>query len=107
MANHPFEFDPDTGERVRPKEPGSENETSPSPPAGRVIKKTEFVGTGFWIQLAGIVLLFFYPIGTFVGVVLIIAGQFQYTKYRCSACHNPVDNRQVSVCPACHERLGD
>ncbi len=63
-------------------------------------KKSEFIGVGCWIQLIGIVLLFLFPIGTIIGVALLVIGsRFSY-KFICSECGNKVE-KTSKICPHC------
>lgn len=67
----------------------------------RVEKKYEFAGVGALIQAIGVVLLFIVPIGTVVGIALLIIGSVQSRRFVCSACKNRVPSKDVKVCPAC------
>lgn len=73
--------------------------------AARVIRKTEFVGVSSLVQLVGLVLLFFFPIGTIMGVVLIVVGSSMSVKWACSACGNRVADKGVRLCPCCQAPL--
>ena len=92
-------------ESMEAREKAQRDTPAPAAPTGRVVKKSKFFGVGFWIQLAGLALLFLFPLGTIAGIILIIGGQFGYSSLRCSNCQNPVDNRQIKVCPSCRAIL--
>src|SRR5438105_15204944 len=49
-------------------------------------RHSEFIGAGCLVQAIGIVLLFFFPIGTLIGVVLLIYGSGLAIKWRCGHC---------------------
>lgn len=68
------------------------------------IKKVENTGGGIVAQLIGFVLLFLFPFGTIVGIILLIAGRKMSTKFICEKCHNPVD-KNSKMCPACKANL--
>ena len=79
----------------------------------RIIKKTEMAGAGRLSQIVGIIIFLgsfgAFPIGTFIGFVimtsLFIIGRKMATKYSCSSCGNPVDNKKVRTCPVCKTSL--
>ena len=55
----------------------------------------------FTVGLIGFVLLFFFPIGTLIGIALIIAA-FRFSgKIVCSNCGNKVSDSGSKICPAC------
>lgn len=63
--------------------------------------KSEFIGVGCLVQFVGLVLLFFFPVGTIMGVFLLIIGGRLAIKNICSECGNNVANKKVKVCPSC------
>lgn len=67
-------------------------------------RKSEFAGTGCVLQGLGLVLLFFFPIGTIIGVVLLLVGSSKSVFWACSNCGNRL-NRGVKQCPACTAQL--
>ena len=69
------------------------------------IRKSEFVGIGCVFQAIGIALLFFFPIGTFIGVVLFVYGWIKSVHWVCGNCRNPLADGDVRVCPACHANI--
>jgi hypothetical protein len=73
----------------------------------KVIRKRQTSAAGLFLELTGLVLLFIYPIGTFIGVGLIIAGASMAKKYVCSECGNRVDNQDVKLCPVCKVHFTD
>ena len=69
------------------------------------IRKVRKIWT-FWtlLQLCGVVLLFFYPLGTIAGLTFLLAGFALSATSVCSRCGNPVDV-SVKKCPHCKEAL--
>jgi uncharacterized membrane protein len=65
-------------------------------------KTSEFAGAGCAIQAVGLVLLFMWPIGTLIGVVLFFVGSGMAIKIICSNCGNRVEKTSV-LCPHCKE----
>lgn len=76
---------------------------APTPQAFRK-RKVEMAGTGAAVQLLGVVLLFVWPIGTAVGIALLIAGSSMAVKWVCSACGNRIE-KGARICPACQAEL--
>lgn len=68
-------------------------------------KRVEFIGVSSLVQLAGLVLLFFFPIGTLIGIVLLIVGSQMAIKWQCSHCGSTLSNKRVRICPACKSNL--
>lgn len=66
--------------------------------------KAELAGTGCLIQLIGLVLLFLFPVGTIVGIALLIYGSGKSIKIVCSACGNTVE-KTSTICPHCNARF--
>lgn len=64
-------------------------------------KNTQGGFSGALLILAGLVLLFAWPFGTIIGVLLLIAGGCLGNGYRCGDCGNKVDSKQVKMCPTC------
>lgn len=50
--------------------------------------KYEFAGVGALVQLIGFVAVWFFPLGTFAGVALLIIGSAMSKKILCSECGN-------------------
>ena len=69
-------------------------------------RKTEFAGIGCMAQALGIPLLFFFPIGTVAGVILMLWGSRASMFYRCSACKTKLPDKAATVCAACREPIG-
>jgi hypothetical protein len=67
--------------------------------------KHEFAGVGCMAQALGLALLFVFPIGTVIGVILLIWGSRASTFHRCSACKNRLPDKAATVCAACHADL--
>ena len=63
------------------------------------IKKSEFAGSGMWIQLAGL-LLCFTLVGAVIGIPLLIVGGRKAIVWKCSNCMNKVD-KEALMCPTC------
>lgn len=79
--------------------------TPGAPPTARLKKRTEFAGTGCVIQGLGLLLLWFWPIGTLLGLVLFVAGSVKSVYRVCGACGNRVADRHVKICPVCKARF--
>jgi rubrerythrin len=58
------------------------------------------------VQLVGLCILFWFPVGTLMGIPLMVWGTRLTYKYHCGACGNRVGDKHVRVCPVCHARLG-
>ena len=55
------------------------------------------------LYLGGAVFMFAFPVGTVIGLLLIIyAHRLDRESCRCGGCGNVVENSRVKVCPACH-----
>lgn len=85
-----------------------------APLEARRVRRSEFAGTGNLIQLLGLVLLVAGFVlggwtGGLVGLVIFLAcflqGSAMSVRWTCGNCHNPIHDREVTVCPACHARL--
>ena len=63
--------------------------------------------TGAMLILIGIVLLFVWPFGTIIGVIVLIAGFSIGNGYRCGDCGNKIESKQVKMCPVCHTRFAN
>jgi hypothetical protein len=61
----------------------------------------EFFGTGAAVQFSGFICLFFFPIGTALGIFFLILGSELSKRFFCSECRNPVANRSASFCQHC------
>ena len=68
-------------------------------------RKTEMAGVGCLIQAIGLAALFFFPIGTFIGVVLLIYGSMKSVYLVCSNCGNRLADKNVKMCPTCKASL--
>lgn len=68
-------------------------------------KRVEFIGASSLVQLLGVVLLFIFPIGTVIGIVLLIVGSQMAIKWQCSHCGTTLSNKRVRICPACKTHL--
>lgn len=55
--------------------------------------------------IVGFLLLFAFPIGTVIGIILMCAAAGAEKKFRCSLCGNPVADNHVRMCPCCHAVL--
>lgn len=69
--------------------------------------KYDQAGGGCLVQLIGVVLLFFFPLGTFLGACLLVGGSIMSRKWRCSSCGNPVIDNQVQICPTCKTEFNE
>lgn len=63
--------------------------------------KYETAGSGCLVQFIGLILLFFFPVGTLLGIGLMIGGSVMSRKWRCSACGNQLVDQHVRICPTC------
>jgi len=68
-------------------------------------KNTKGGFTGALLILVGIVLLFAWPFGTIIGIILIIVGANSGNGYRCSDCGNKIDSKQVKMCQTCKAQI--
>lgn len=68
-------------------------------------KNTKGGFSGALLLLVGIVLLFVWPFGTIIGIILIIVGANIGNGYRCGDCGNKIDSKQVKMCPTCKALL--
>ncbi len=69
-------------------------------------KKSEFLGVGCLIEAVGLVLLFLFPIGTIIGVILLVVGSRYSYKYVCSECGNKVE-KTSKICPHCNVKFDE
>lgn len=65
----------------------------------RFARKTSLGGLA--LELVGFVLLVVFPIGTIIGLCLLIAGFNASKVWRCSNCMNFVADKKVRMCPSC------
>lgn len=71
----------------------------------KIIPKTEKAGAGCFVQAVGVAALFFFPVGTILGLILLAWGSQLSKKLICGNCGNRVDSRDVKICPVCKEAL--
>lgn len=71
----------------------------------KIKKKSEFAGIGCLFQGVGLVLLFWFPFGTIMGVILLFYGSFRSIVLKCGDCGNTVE-RGAKLCPTCKAQLG-
>ena len=71
----------------------------------RIKVKSVSFSWGCLVQIIGIVLLFVFPVGTIIGVLLLIIGSRLSFKYLCPSCNNKLDNSKVRLCPVCKTEL--
>lgn len=64
------------------------------------VEKVDFAGGGSLVQLLGLILLFFFPIGTILGVILMVSGSSSAKYFICSDCGNRLE-KTASICPTC------
>lgn len=76
----------------------------PAPIRGKNERKSEFAGLGAFLQLVGLVLLFFFPIGTVIGIGLLIYGRTKAFKHLCSVCGNRIEPT-TTICSHCKAQL--
>lgn len=76
-----------------------------SPPMPKEFTTAKHVGktfgSGCLIQLVGLVLLFFFPIGTVFGIALLICGHLASYHWECGTCSTRINSRRASICPGC------
>lgn len=68
-------------------------------------RKSEMAGVGCLIQGIGLGLLFFFPYGTLIGVVLLIYGSTKSIYLVCSNCGNRLTDKNVKICSVCKAHL--
>lgn len=78
---------------------------APSDVSARIKRKSEIAGAGCLVQGIGLLLLIFFPLGTVIGIVLLLVGSAMSVKWVCGHCGNRVEGKQVKLCPACHASL--
>jgi hypothetical protein len=67
----------------------------------KIISKRATSGVGLVLELLGFILLFFFPIGTILGIAFLIYGFSKSKKYVCSECGNKIEDKGVKICPIC------
>ena len=67
----------------------------------KLVKKIQNGGAGMVLQVLGFILLFLFPIGTVIGIVLLICGSSLSKKLICSDCGNKIEDKGVKLCPVC------
>jgi hypothetical protein len=67
---------------------------------GKKVKKYEFAGVGALIQAAGVIALWFFPLGTFAGLAMLLIGSSMAKKTLCGECGNRVEKESM-LCPHC------
>ncbi|MFA5057381.1 MAG: zinc ribbon domain-containing protein [Opitutaceae bacterium] len=70
------------------------------PIAGTKKTKYEFAGVGALVQLIGFVAVWFFPLGTFAGIALLLIGSSMSKRIFCSECGNKID-KESRMCPHC------
>jgi len=60
---------------------------------------------GLAIEVLGLCLLLFWPLGTLVGLILLVAGHQASKAWRCGACRNFVADSKVRICASCRAHL--
>jgi len=68
------------------------------------IKKVSFAGWHTVLQIIGFLLLFVFPIGTVIGLMLMVCGSHMGKYYICECCCNKVD-KEAKICPTCKANL--
>lgn len=66
--------------------------------------KNETSCSGCLIALIGLCFLPAFPVGTIIGVLLIIVGNGMGQKLLCSKCGNPI-TEESKMCPTCRENF--
>lgn len=75
-----------------------------NPIKAKVKYKAKSGGGGCLLALIGLILLFVFPIGTIIGVILIIIGNSWASYWACSNCGNEV-KKTTKLCAACGAHL--
>lgn len=66
------------------------------------ITKSDFVGVGAFVQLIGIIMMFFwFPLGLIAGFIALLIGSRMALYKICSQCGNKLQNKESKVCPTC------
>jgi len=60
---------------------------------------------GLLLEVVGILALFFFPIGTVIGIILLVVGARMTYSRICSDCGNKVE-KTSKLCPTCGVRFG-
>jgi hypothetical protein len=68
---------------------------------GKIKTKSESFGIGCLLQLIGLAVIWFFPIGTLIAVCLLIMGHTASRYPVCSECAIKLNSRGVKICPAC------
>jgi rRNA maturation endonuclease Nob1 len=76
------------------------------PQRAKIKTKSDFAGVGCLIQGIGIVCLFFFPVGTIIGVVLLLVGSMKSFYDVCSNCGQKLESRRVKQCAGCGSSFG-
>ncbi len=71
----------------------------------QLTEKHEFLSIGGLVMLIGLLLILAFPIGTIIGVFLMMWGGNMVKIYRCAECGNKVESKNVLVCSVCKENL--
>ncbi len=83
----------------------SEPEKAQTVVKARLKKQREFAGTGCLLQAAGIALLFFFPVGTFLGLALIVYGGAKSRFLVCGRCGARPGEKTLKLCPLCRAQF--
>ena len=70
----------------------------------RITYKARTGGGGCLIALIGLACLFYFPLGTLVGILLILIGNYWASYYACGHCGNEVKS-DAKLCPSCQATL--
>lgn len=65
------------------------------------VRRARTSSLGILLEILGVILLFIVPVGTIIGIILLIVGGNMNIKYVCSECENPVASKHVKLCPVC------
>jgi hypothetical protein len=68
---------------------------------GHIEPKIEFFGWGAFVQLLGICVLWWFPLGTIIGIILVGVGHVLSKKTLCSRCGTIIANKDSKLCPIC------
>lgn len=101
------QFCPDCGARVRPGRNDAEVAGIVSSERTATRKRINHNnGGGCLVALLGLCFIWFFPVGTIAGVLLIWLGSRMSYKFVCSTCGNSLE-ASSRLCPACKAVIAD
>lgn len=70
------------------------------------VEKSALGCSGCCVTALGILLLFAFPVGTLMGIPILIYVHANYRSFSCARCRNPVSDESI-MCPACRSSFVD